>query len=71
MKVPPFNAGPSENGADYCQRRSGARHLARTIEAAWTDCGHHVNCRVTPIRNEQGRILCYTITSDMRDGLPR
>ena len=71
MKVPQFRSGPAQNSVDYCTRRSGARALARSIEAAWIDSGHEVHCRVTPIRNGEGRILCYAITSDLRDGLPR
>ena len=71
MKIPRFSARPDENGTDYCLRRRSARVLARNIEAAWADCGHHVTCRVAPIRNEDGRILCYTITSDLQNGLPR
>ena len=53
------------------KRLHRARALARAIEAAWVDSGHDVHCRVTPIRNGEGRILCYAITSDLRDGLPR
>lgn len=71
MNIPQFRSGPAQNSMDYCTRRSGARALARSIEAAWIDSGHEVRCRVTPIRNGEGRILCYAITSDLRDGLPR
>ena len=71
MNVPPFCSGPAENNKDFCTRRAGARALARTIEAAWADNGHHVQCRVAPIRNRDGRIICYSITSDLRNGLPR
>jgi len=71
MGIPAFRSGPAENRMDYCLRRDSARHLARSIEAAWADCGARVQCRVTPVRNESGRILCYSITSDLRDGLPR
>jgi len=71
MEIPPFRSGPAENTADYCLRRDSARFLARSIEAAWADCGSRVQCRVTPVRNAGGRILCYSITSDLKDGLPR
>lgn len=71
MSVPDFRSGPAENSKDFCLRRADARVLARSIEAAWADSGHQVQCRVTPIRNEEGRILCYAITSDLKDGLPR
>ena len=70
MKIPRFSTRPDENDADYCLRRQSARMLARSIEAAWADCGHQVTCRVAPLRNEEGRILCYTITSDLQNGLP-
>jgi hypothetical protein len=71
MDIPQFRSGPAQNSMDYCTRRAGARALARSIEAAWIDSGHEVRCRVTPIHNGEGRILCYAITSDLRDGLPR
>ena len=71
MKVPPFTSGPAENRTDYCMRRQGARQLARTIEAVWADLGHEVHCRVAPIHTGDGRIVCYTVTSDLRNGLPR
>jgi len=71
VNIPRFSARPDESEADYCLRRQSARMLARSIEAAWADCGHHVTCRVAPIRNEDGRILCYSITSDLQNGLPR
>lgn len=71
MKVPPFTSGPADNRMDFCMRRKGARQLARTIEAAWADTGHEVHCRVNPIRTEDGRIVCYTVTSDLYNGLPR
>lgn len=71
MKVPPFTPGPAENSMDFCMRRKGARQLARTIEAAWADSGHQIHCRVAPIRNDEGRIVCYTVKSDLQNGLPR
>jgi hypothetical protein len=71
MKVPPFTPGPAENGIDFCMRRKGARQLARTIEAAWADSGYHIHCRVDPVRSDDGRILCYTVKSNLRNGLPR
>lgn len=71
MKVPPFTSGPADNRTDFCMRRKGARQLARAIEAAWADTGHEVHCRVNPIRTQDGRIVCYTVTSDLQDGLPR
>ena len=71
MSVPDFQSGPAGNSKDFCLRRADARLLARSIEATWADSGHRVQCRVTPIRNEEGRILCYAITSDLRNGLPR
>jgi hypothetical protein len=71
MGIPSFRSGPAENSVDYCLRRESARLLARSIEAAWADCGERVQCRVTPVRSESGRILCYSITSDLKDGLPQ
>lgn len=71
MRIPAFTSGPAENRADFCMRRNGARQLARTIEAAWADSGHEVHCRVDPIRTGDGRIVCYTVTSNLRNGLPR
>lgn len=71
MKVPSFTSGPAENQMDFCMRRKGARQLARTIEAAWADTGHEVHCRVDPVRTDDGRIVCYTVTSNLRNGLPR
>jgi len=71
MRVPPFTAGLADNRTDFCMRRKGARQLARTIEAAWADNGHEVHCRVAPIRAGDGRIVCYTVTSDLWNGLPR
>ena len=71
MKVPPFTSGPAENRTDYCMRRKGARQLARVIEAAWAESGYEVRCRVAPVHTDDGRIVCYTITSDLRNGLPR
>ena len=71
MKVPPFSAGPAGNGTDFCMRRAGARRLARTIEAVWADSGYAIQCRVDPIRTDDGRIVCYTVKSDLRNGLPR
>ena len=71
MNVPSFHSGPAENAKDFCLRRADARMLARSIEAAWADSGHQVQCRVKAIRNDEGRILCYAITSDLCNGLPR
>jgi hypothetical protein len=70
MKVPTFSSGPADNAKDYCMRRSSARALARSIEAAWADSGHEIRCKVTPVRNDRGRILCYAITSGLKNGLP-
>jgi hypothetical protein len=70
MGIPSFISGPAGNNVDYCLRRASARLLARSIEAVWADCGERVHCRVTPVRNKSGRILCYSITSDLKDGLP-
>lgn len=71
MRVPAFTSGPAENSMDFCMRRKGARRLARAIEAAWADTGHEVHCRVNPVRTNDGQIVYYTITSDLRNGLPR
>ena len=71
MRIPTFRSGPAENRTDFCMRRNGARQLARTIEAVWADSGYEVRCRVAPIRAADGRIVCYTVTSDLRNGLPR
>jgi hypothetical protein len=71
MKVPPFTSGPAENRTDFCMRRKGARQLARTIEAVWANSGYDVRCRVDPIHTADGRIVCYTVKSDLRNGLPR
>lgn len=71
MKVQPFTPGPAENRVDFCMRRKGARQLARAIEAAWADSGYHVHCRVAPVRSGDGRIVCYTVKSDLHNGLPR
>lgn len=71
MGTPSFRSRPAENEVDYCLRRASARSLARSIEATWADCGERVQCRVTPVRNGNGRILCYSITSDLKDGLPQ
>ena len=71
MKVPTFRSGPADNRTDFCMRRRGARQLARTIEAVCADSGYEVHCRVAPIRATDGRIVCYTVTSDLQNGLPR
>ena len=71
MKVPPFTPGPAENSTDFCMRRKGARQLARAIEAAWADSGYQIQCRVAPVRSSDGRIVCYTVKSDLQNGLPR
>jgi len=71
MRVPAFRSGPADNRTDFCMRRKSARQLARTIEAVWADSGYEVHCRVAPVRTPDGRIVCYTITSDLQNGLPR
>jgi hypothetical protein len=70
MKVPAFRCGPADNRTDFCMRRKGARQLASTIEAVWADSGYDVRCRVAPIRATDGRIVCYTVTSNLYNGLP-
>lgn len=71
MRVPAFRSGPADNRTDFCMRRKSARQLARTIEAVWADSGYEVHCRVAPVRTPDGRIVCYTITSNLQNGLPR
>lgn len=71
MSVPSFSYVAAENKDDFLMTKDGTRAMAKRITEAWRREGRDVRCRIVQVRDENQRVVCYEVRSDLRDGLPR